>query len=389
MPRRQFTGCTISTALMLVLFWPQAAGAKNFFVDAASASNPDCDSNSVQNPFRALDAAEACAKLLQQDSTIFIMCTAPGKCTHSPPAGRVFEQHPDGYRIAIRGEPEGEVTIFARVDPEEPANTNPIRIENRRSFFGLRLDGGGGNSTQQSGSFIRIEGNDVELVGNEITNTGFRCLTLAIPGSSTAQFTNITIAHNRIHGCYQTETDKFETHCIYNQSASEVQILFNDIFDCGADGYQIENYRAPYTPNVPVALTNSIIGTRIYSRCHAAEGIYSIPFSPGENAIDIKRAGRGVAIRDNFIWGYRQSYDKTVPCHGIGDGAFGGGIAISGVLEDGTGLPCALAPCALAEGNTLTNCGEVLRSVPQRGRCQSFRMASRMAFGFEGISSQT
>jgi hypothetical protein len=386
-----------------------AAGPDRIYVDK-DKSGTNCGvggtDGTFANPVKELSVAVACSldtALHAGSVEIILLCTAPVTQTSGMDAGRRFCDYSSAglnqmfkpvtapnKTVTLRGEPEGMVRILQTYVGTE---TTAIVFRHNWAVSGVVFSAGTSSSASgYGGGFIRLLGNNVIFSRNEVYDTASTCITMAeggdqaTPANPVPHYSGITIAHNYVHDCHGNGSNlTADTHCIYNRTAEGVTVAYNDVTRCGGDGYQIENHlvedeeKAGFKPDpepwirLPeVALNNSIIGNKFYT---SASG----NFRWGENGVDIKRAGAGLIIRDNVIWGFRQSKDHSVNGHGTGSGDLGFGIVVHGRLEvgpgtpntgagtavylngpacDGTNGPASLGGrCALIEGNDVSDSG--------------------------------
>ena len=381
-PRPSSSGGPLRPALTVVclfislLFAGEAGAATELYVNKDSPNRSDnCATHgSTSKPLATVaHAVDVCAPAAADDVTVTVLCTVPsGVCDYDLPSGQTFKALPGNRRATIRGEPYQMVRFRQAFNGD---SSKAVHVESQWTLSGLVFDGMRETVTPEppntGGGFVRLIGDNISFEHNEVHNTPYICLTMASGGPVMAdQRMNIEISHNRIHDCHtaqgpsSAEASK-DRHCIYNRIARSVVISFNDIYECGGDGYAIENYLVQNSVGeVPqlaeVALDNRIVGNRFYTSCTGG-------VSWGENAIDVKRAGAGLVIRDNAMWGYRQANDKTIPCHGTGSGDPGYAIVVHGQLETANGIesatgplqngpPCTGVPrCAIIEGNDISN----------------------------------
>src|SRR6266511_4243691 len=280
---------------------PIPSARSEIFVNALSPqAKDDCATNGTQAmPLASVPKAIDCALAPSNtgDIAIAVLCdpaVKSGKCDYDL-AGHIFGKYTKG-RITLRGEPYQMVRLQQQFDG---TSSSAVVIQDNWTLQSVVFDGMGDTLTGDPGSsgFIRIQGNDVTLDQNEITNTASTCVAIT-NGTDTSAVPHhrIVLSHNYIHGCHSPNQYQ-DRHCVYNRIASEVTISYNEITDCGGDGYQIENYLVE-DENKPgqlpthfenlrlgqVAMNNHIIGNRIYTRSIAG-------VRWGENAIDVKRAG--------------------------------------------------------------------------------------------------
>jgi hypothetical protein len=296
------------------------------------------------NPVDTVEHAIDCAKNNTSFVRIVVLCASLPLCDFALPQTFRFEAR--GRSMTLQGEPDHTVRFQVQT----------IAIESQWRIQGVIFDGNkSGTEPSSSSDFLSIEGDDVDLVHNEIKNTPRECI--GIPRSS-PQHHGITISRNYIHNCHGTTTGGLDVHCIVNATATDVTIEYNDITECGGDGYQILNDESE--ASVDVATDNTIRGNRIWaSPSDTASGV---KVRWGENGIDIKRAGVNLKIQDNLIWGYRASpgtNPPTVSEQGTGSSdPTGAGIVVQGEIEDGAGNRCSGSPrCAWVEGNDVSDSG--------------------------------
>jgi hypothetical protein len=337
----------------------------------ASADPQGCTDGAV---YKTLGAALQCAVNSTADLTaVILQCSQPNVsyCDYQLPADMRLARNANGKRISLSGEPTRMPRIKYQYMPGKP----PISIEDKWMVSGITIDGDRtGPSTSRA--LVNLIGSDISFIHNEVHNTQSNCIYIGDPTDrrtpGRVQTHDVLVAYNKIHDCYDPN-DRNERYGTYAHDTNNLTIAYNDIWRVSGDAFQNLNTRltkfSDPTQMLPpddrgavgVASNTHIIGNRMWSAC------YIRPSGPaaayGENAIDIKRTGAGLIIRDNLIWGYRQSFDQTVQCHGTGSGDPGYGIVVHGQIERQTGPAttqlCSAAspadpPCGLIEGNTIS-----------------------------------
>lgn len=366
-------------ALVLAAFAsPSARAATEIYVnkDAAAASDNCNTHGSSTTPLATVGyAVGTCAPAKADDVNIIVLCDAlAADCDYDLPAAQTFAALPGGRHAAIRGEPYQMVRFR---QPYLGSGSTAIHIESNWTlsgfvFDGMRDDAAVAAEPTGGDGFVRLQGDHILFTHNEVTNTPYICVGLVSGSDIDAdQHTDIEISHNYIHSCHSAKggsdpAASIDRHCIYNRITRSVLIAFNDVTECGGDGYAIENYLFGNPDGVQpvlseVALDNTILGNRFWTTC--VGGV-----SWGENALDVKRSGAGLVVRDNAMWGYRQADDKSVACHGTGTGDPGYAIVVHGQLESANGTEgaegiassngpvCSGTPrCAVIEGNDISN----------------------------------
>lgn len=327
--RRSLTA-TLALAALLLTQASSTFAATDIYVNKDSPQAADnCSTHgSAPKPLASVaHAVDTCAWMKTDDVTILVLCDpAAANCNYDLPAGNRFRALPGGRHATIRGEPSQMVRFR---QPFDGKTENAIHVESNWTLTGLVFDGLKGADPKVApetggGAFIRLAGDGIAFTNNDVHNTPYICIAPMSGGETLAdQHSNIEISHNHIYDCHTAKGPtsveaSIDRHCIYNRISRAVVIKFNDIHDCGGDGYAIENYLVGnpngLTPMLSeVALDNVVLGNRFFTSCQGS-------VSWGENAIDVKRAGSGLIIRDNAMWGFRQARDKSVVCHGTGTG---------------------------------------------------------------------
>lgn len=360
-----FLVLAVSLALVACGAPPITVAPTQFVVDNHLAGADSINCNTVVK-FKTLAFALTCAESAATPVKIVVQCSQPGVdyCDYQLPADRRFPKNRRGNPIMLIGEPELMPRILYEFVPDSP--TKPIRVEDDWTIRGFTFDGGvtaqGGTTddTNKTGALVNLNGNNIVFMRNEVRNTPYNCVYIGAPSTSGPSTHDITVSHNLIHDCKSADVDaKKDRFGTYTYDSDNILIAYNEFWNLSGDAFQNLNEFPPPKGNgrPGVASNTRIIGNKMWSACNYG---HTLGAAYGENAIDIKRSGSGLVIRDNLIWGYRQSQDTTVPCHGTGSGDPGYAIVVHGQLEiekEGTPLqPCKQvdAPCGMIEGNYIS-----------------------------------
>jgi hypothetical protein len=271
------------------------------------------------------------------------------------PTGHDFGDVPDGQRIVLRGEPWREVMIKGQFNLN--SNLPSLKFGDNWTVQGLVFDGDSNrpeNDDNRKGSVIQLRGSHIIFEHNEVRNTTYGGIFLGEFLSGSKQASDITVRHNFIHDCYDKGLG-VDRHGISTAHAKDLIIAYNDIYNCSGDAFQVTNYinADPGEVAHPTSSANvKIIGNRMWAEIVNNETV--IKRKIGENAIDIKRAGHGLLIQDNVIWGYRAT--PRFGDIGTGDGSKGDAIVIHGQFDNNRSERCQNVPCAIIEGNDISDC---------------------------------
>jgi hypothetical protein len=246
-----------------------------------------------------------------------------------------------------------------------------VQVGPRWTIEGLRFDGARPPApTEGRGTFVHVVGSHVTLRNNWIGHANRACVGLGgdvragLEGYNRPD--NVVIRNNTITDCRDDPpTTGRDVHCVHNRHSRNVQVLYNSISECQADGYQTENNKIPggADPALPSVASDTVVrGNRIWATEYRPSSTQC--WTVGEGGIDIKRTGIGLKLQDNLIFGYQPSAGTT--CPGTGTNDHGTGIVLHGAIEDNSSGNetefnplCSqtlrdLGGCAVVEGNDIS-----------------------------------